>query len=437
MSDVVFSRGIAIVADDPGRVAAKSCDVYVRDDRIVAVGDEGRIPADFAPDVRDVSGCFVMPGLVNAHGHAGMSLLRGYADDLPLMEWLEERIWPMEEEMTGADIAAGTALAVAEMLLGGTTCFADMYFCMDGVAAVCRDLGIRAVLSRGLIGLGEGAQRGLEESRRLVEQWHGAAGGRITVSLGPHAPYTCPPDYLESIVQMAQKLGVGIHTHLAETEGEIRGIMDRYGKGPVDYYDQVGLLDISPITLAHGVHLDDDDMRRLATRGAAVVPCPRSNLRLASGIARIEDMLRAGLTVGLGTDGAASAGTLNMWEEMRFASYLQKGSRLDSRAMPASRTLYLATHGGACALGLEDVGKLSPGFRADILVVRPDSPHMTPLHDPLSSLLCAAGPGDVDAVMVDGVDVVADGRLVSEAIDEILKESQVSADAMVERVEDK
>ncbi|MFP4200944.1 MAG: amidohydrolase [Clostridia bacterium] len=437
MSDIVLSGGIAIVPDDPGRVAARRCDVLLRDQWIVAVGGEGQVPVDFDPEVRDVSGCFVMPGLVNAHGHAAMSLLRGYADDLPLMEWLEERIWPIEEEMTEADIAAGTALAVAEMLLGGTTCFADMYFAMERVADVCRDLGIRAVLSRGLIGFGEGAQRGLEESRRLVKRWHKAEGGRITVSLGPHAPYTCPPDYLETVVEMARKLRVGIHTHLAETEGEVREIMDRYGKGPVDYYDEVGLLGASPVTLAHGVHLDEADMRKLAARGAGVVPCPRSNLRLASGIAQIEEMLDVGLTVGLGTDGAASAGTLDMWEEMRFASYLQKGSRLDARAMPASRALYLATRGGASALGLEDVGELSPGFRADIIVVRSDSSHMTPLHDPLSSLLNAAGPGDVDSVMVDGADIVADSHLVSNELERILQESRSSARAMVERVERK
>ncbi len=434
MSETILKGGTLILpGETPGTVRAEPGDLAMRSGIILAAGDGGVLPEDFDPDVIDVSGQYVMPGLVNAHGHAAMSLLRGYADDMPLMPWLQQRIWPIEAVMTPEDIAAGTALAVAEMLGGGTTCMADMYFPMPTVAEVCRQLGIRAVLSQGLIGMKDQLERDLRVSRDFVRTWHGAADGRIRTQLGPHAPYTCPPHHLRAVADLARELGVGIHTHLAETSGEVRDMRRDYGKDPTNYLREAGILDV-PVTAAHGVHLDAQSMEILRRCEASVVHCPRSNLRLACGIAPVVEMLDAGVTVGLGTDGAASAATLDMWEEMRFAGYLQKVKHDDATALPAERLLFMATRGGARALGLEDVGELSPGFRADIIVVSRDRTAMVPEHDPLSLLAYCAGTADVQRVFVDGNPVVKDGRLLSADERDITRLARSAAADMAERV---
>ncbi len=438
MSEMILKGGTLIVpGDSPGVVRAVPGDLAIRSGLILAAGDEGAVPEDFDPEVIDVSGRLVMPGLVNAHGHAGMTLLRGYADDLPLMEWLREHIWPIEAQMTAEDVEVGTALAVVEMLLGGTTCFADMYFPMDRVASVVSDMGIRGVLSQGLIGLDSDVERDMRVSRDFAEKWHEGAGGRITVQLGPHAAYTCPPEYLERVARLASDLGVGIHTHLEETPDERQNVRGLFGKDPVDCYLEAGIFDSGHVTVAHGVHLDERAVEVLVEHGVGLAHCPRSNLRLACGIAPVEDMLDAGMLVGLGTDGAASSATLDMWEEMRFAGYLQKGTRLDARALPAERLLYLATRGGALALGLEDVGELAPGFRADVVVVNLDDARLAPGYDAPSQLAYCAGPSDVERVIVDGEHLVAGGNLLGHDASEIVLRARAKATELVERVEDR
>ena len=437
MRDLLIEGGSLIVPGSrPGTVAVAAGDLATRDGIILSVAGRGDLPGDWDPSIIEASGRYVMPGLVNAHGHAAMALLRGYADDLPLEEWLEDRIWPIEDGMEGSDVEAGTSLAVAEMLLGGTTCFADMYFPMHRVAGVCSEMGIRAVLSQGLIGIDADVDRDMDYSRRFAEEWHGARGGRIRVQLGPHAPYTCPPDYLEAVVALAGELGLGIHTHLAETAGEVETIRSRYGKSPAEYFRDAGIFSVGPVTVAHAVHVDRDDLEILAADGVGVAHCPRSNLRLACGIAPTVDILEAGIPVGLGTDGPASSATLDMWEEMRFAGYLQKGIRTDARALPAEELLYMATRGGAVALGLEDVGELRPGFRADVIVVNPDRPHMVPGHDVLSSLAYCAGPGDVELVLVEGRPLVRRGHLLAADLEEIVERAHRVAVSLTERVEE-
>ena len=437
MGDLAVRGGSLIIPGTrPGTVAVTPGDLALRDGIILSVADRGDLPGDWNPAVLDATGRFVMPGLVNAHGHSAMALLRGYADDLPLEEWLEGRIWPIEGAMEGSDVEAGTSLAVAEMLLGGTTCFGDMYFPMHRVAGVCAEMGIRAVLSQGLIGIDADIHRDMEYSRGFAEEWHGARGGRIQVQLGPHAPYTCPPDYLEAVMSLARELGLGIHTHLAETAGEVETIRSRYGKSPAEYFRDAGVFSVAPVIVAHAVHVDGDDLEILARERVGVAHCPRSNLRLACGIAPVVDILGAGIPVGLGTDGPASSATLNMWEEMRFAGYLQKGVRADARALPAEELLYIATRGGAVALGLEDVGELTPGFRGDVIVVNPDRPHMAPGHDVLSSLAYCAGPGDVEHVLVDGQPVVRRGRLLTANLEEIVGRARRVACSLTERVEE-
>ncbi|RDV83603.1 amidohydrolase family protein [Ammonifex thiophilus] len=406
--------------------------IAVEDGRIAYVGPAEEAPSDFRPNrVLRGPNFVALPGLVNAHTHAAMTLFRGYADDLPLKRWLEEAIWPLEAKLRGEDVYWGTLLACAEMLLGGTTTFADMYFFMDEVAEAVDKSGMRASLARGLIGTLPGADKALKESEEFVRRWHGGAGGRVTCMLGPHAPYTCPPAYLEEVVGLAEKLRVGIHIHVSETAHEVEEIRRQYGCSPVEMLEKAGVFRV-PVLAAHGVHLSREDMEILARYKAAVVHNPESNMKLASGIAPVTELLAAGVTVALGTDGAASNNNLDMWEEMRTAALLAKVSCKDPEALPAYQALEMATLGGAKALGLADqIGTLEVGKRADIVLVDLARAHLQPPHDPISHLVYAARASDVDTVIVDGRIVVEGGRLITLDLGEIMARCRESARRLV------
>ncbi|MEW6173368.1 MAG: amidohydrolase [Bacillota bacterium] len=416
----ILIKGVVIPVTGPTDVVRDGA-LAVRDGEIVYVGPADGVPAGFeAAKVIGGPEMAVLPGFVNAHTHAAMTLFRGYADDLPLMKWLAEAIWPLEDKLEAGDVYWGTMLACAEMLLGGTTTFADMYFFMDDVARAVEQSGIRASLSRGLIGLNPNAAEALAENRELVLKWHGKAGGRITCMLGPHAPYTCPPDYLEKVIKAAGELGVGVHIHVSETLHEVEEIGKQYGCSPVALLAKVGLLDL-PVLAAHCVHLLPEDIVVFAEKGTAVAHNPESNMKLASGVAPVTRLLNAGVTVGLGTDGAASNNNLDMLEEMRSAALLQKVATGDPEALPAYKTLEMATMGGARALGLQDkVGTLEPGKRADVVLLDLRRPHFYPPHDVLAHIVYAAQAGDVHTVLVDGKMVVEAGRVLTFDLDDAM-----------------
>lgn len=366
----------------------------------------------------------IMPGFVNTHTHAAMSLFRGYADDMPLKEWLEQRIWPVEAKLTKKDIYWGTLLAICEMIRGGTTCFADMYFYMEEAAKACLESGIRASLSQGLVGL-EPVKgiASLEEGKKLVRNWHGEGEGRITAMLGPHAPYTCPPDYLQKVAKAAGALQVPIHIHLAETRGEVEESVKMHGKRPVELMEQIGLLD-QKVLAAHCVHLTQEEIQILARKKTAIAHNPGSNLKLGSGMAPLADLLQNGVLVSLGTDSAASNNNLDMVEEMRLATLLPKGLREDPTLIPAVEALKLATVNGARALFLEEgSGTLSEGSKADLIMVKLNSPHLHPLHSVPAQLVYAAYSSDVELVMVNGIILMEKGDLKTVDEEKILSET--------------
>ncbi|RKO68100.1 amidohydrolase [Desulfofundulus salinus] len=424
-------RGAAVLTMEKPESLLPDGEIIVEGQYITHVGPAGSVsPERTFERVIDARGMLAMPGFVNCHTHAAMTLFRGYADDLPLMQWLQEKIWPVEERLEPEDIYWGTMLCCLEMMRSGTTTFADMYFHMDEAARAVEKAGLRASLSRGMIGLSPGAGEALDYSRRFIRDWHGQAGGRITTMLGPHAPYTCPPDFLHRVMEVAADLKVGIHIHIAETRAEIEEIRQKYGKTPVVLMDEVGLFEFQ-VLAAHCVHLDENDIRILAEKKVGVAHNPESNMKLASGIAPVTRLLAAGALVGLGTDGAASNNNLDMMEEMRSAALLQKVATMDPTALAAFDALSMATANGARVLGLHDVGLLKPGYKADIILINLDQPHFYPRHDLVAHLVYAARSADVETVIIDGRVVMEKRQVLTMDEEEVYHEVQKRSQRLV------
>lgn len=407
----ILIRGATVLTMENHDSIFSDGEIAIAGDSIVSAGPRGSAPEGFkAERIIDGSGKVVMPGFVNCHTHAAMTLFRSYADDMPLMKWLSEKIWPAEEKLEPEDIYWGTMLCCLEMIKSGTTTFADMYFEMDMVARAVEKSGIRACLSRGMIGVAPTAQKAIDESIALAEKWHGGANGRISVMFGPHAPYTCPPEYLKEVIELAGRYGVGIHIHIAETRDEIEQINAAYDASPVQLLNSIGLFEV-PVLAAHCVHLDENDIEILAVKKAGIAHCPESNMKLASGISPVTSLINSGAIVGLGTDGAASNNNLDMLEEMRSAALLQKVSTGDPTALPSFKALKLATSNGALALGLSYLGFLKPGMKADLIMIDFNRPHLYPRHDIIAHIVYSAQSADIDTVIING-EVVMEGRKV-------------------------
>lgn len=379
-------------------------------------------------EVIDCEGRALMPGLVNTHGHAAMSLLRGYADDLPLQTWLEEKMWPLEAKFTARQVYAGTALSVIEMIKSGTTCFVDMYDHMDQVGQVVLESGMRARLCRGSIGLvsAEEQQEKLREAVQFAKDWNGEADGRITTMLAPHAPYTCPPDYIRKFVEQAAELNLPLHTHMSETAKEVEQNVADYGLRPVEHLRQLGFFDL-PSLVAHAVHLTDEEIDILASYDVKVAHNPGSNLKLGSGIALVPKMIKKGLRPGLGTDGAASNNNLDMLEEVHLAAMIHKGVNEDPVAVPALTALKMGTLFGAeCAFLDQETGSLEVGKKADFVVIDLSGPHMQPLHDVVSHMVYSASRNDILDVYIDGKAVMRNRELLTMDEEKIIFEANQS-----------
>lgn len=368
--------------------------------KISAVGE---VPEDFHPaKVIDGTDLFAVPGFVNAHTHASMTLLRSYADDMKLMDWLQKMIWPAEAKMQPEDIYWGAMLAAVEMIRTGTTAFADMYGpWMEKVAEVAADSGLRAVLSRGIIGVAPDADAKLQSNVDLYNEFHGAADGRITVMFGPHALYTCPPAFLKKVGGTAAKLGAEIHIHMSETKGEVEDCLKQYGKRPFAHVESTGLFENGTLA-AHCVHLDDEDIAIIKKHNIRVAHNPGSNMKLASGTAPVPRLLNEGVTVALGTDGASSNNNLDMLDEIQLAALLHKVTTLDPLAVPALTALKMGTEYGARAIGVNDTGKIEAGYKADLTLFSTHGAAWCPCNNLVSQLVYAAKSNDVETVLVDG-----------------------------------
>lgn len=389
-------------------------DILINDDKIAAIGTVAADLLTGEEQIIDASGKLAMPGLVNAHTHAAMTLLRSYADDLELMSWLNDEIWPAEDRMGSEDIYWGTLLAIAEMIKGGTTTFADMYGpFMDKVAQAVTESGIRANLARGCVGVSDPNEVKIAENIELYDQYNGSAEGRIKVWFGPHAPYTCDMAYLQKLAQAAWERNTGIHVHLAETQDEMRQIQERYNMTPVEYLAQAGLFD-GPCLAAHGVWLDEKEIAYLADKKVSIAHNPVSNMKLSSGAAPVAKMLKMGLNVGLGTDGASSNNSLDMFKEMSMAAYLSKLATMDPTSLKAFEVLQMATIGSAKALGWqEEIGTLEVGKKADLILVDLQQAHFAPWNNSVADLVYSAKNSDVTHTIVNGKLLMAERELLT------------------------
>lgn len=374
----------------------------------------------------------VLPGLVNGHTHAAMTLFRGLADDLPLMEWLENYIFPVERRMDAEFVHTGALLACAEMIMSGTTTFSDMYLFEDAVAQAARAAGMRCLVGEVLYDFDSpsygSVQNALDYTERFIERWQGDP--LIHAAVEPHSLYTCSPDLLRKANELALRHGVPLITHVAETQSECAEIQRRFGSTPIAYLESLGLLG-EHLIAAHAVHLQEADLMAMARAGVKVVHNPESNMKLASGIAPVPRMLAMGITVALGTDGCASNNNLDMIEEMDTAAKLHKVSQQDPTVMDAETVLRMGTIQGAAALGLErEIGSLEPGKKADIIMIDTRQPHLTPMYNPCSHVVYAARGQDVRHVIIDGRMVMEDRRLLTMDLAGVL----ARADEMAERV---
>ncbi len=366
---------------------------------IAAVGETEKNWA--ADTIIDGTGKFAIPGFVNAHTHISMTLLRSYADDMKLMDWLENKIWPVEAKMKKEDVYWGAMLAAVEMIRSGTTTFADMYGDMDKVAEATLESGLRGVLARGMIGVAPNGQQALEENKELYKNFHGAGEGRLTVMFGPHAPYTCPPDFLRQVAEAAAEYQAEVHIHLSETKGEVENCLKEHGMTPIALMEKVGILECG-VLAAHCVHVTAEDIALMKKYGVRVAHNPGSNMKLASGVAPVPEMLKAGLCVALGTDGASSNNNLDMLEEVRLAALLHKVHTLDPLAVPAWEAVRMGMEEGARAVGIKNLGRLEKGALADIVLLDMSRAEWCPKFDLVSLLAYSASSRSVDTVMANG-----------------------------------
>jgi len=425
-------RNVDVVTLDEKGSILKDVAIAIDGGKIQSIGDA---PEGFeADEVIDGSHHVAVPGFFNAHCHASMSLVRGYAEDLPLDRWFNERVWVAESALTADDVRIGAELAACEMIRSGTVAFNDHYFYMDHVADVAVTAGLRASLAWCQFGIGADKEVGadLKGALAFAERWHGQAEGRIRAMLGPHSPYVCPPSFLKEIASLAKEKGFGLHIHLAESEEQVSRSLAEHKLTPAGLLEQTGVLDV-PVIAAHALYLSDEDVALLARKGATVAHCPITYMKLAMGPGDVPRLLRAGVNVALGTDGPASNNDMDMKEAARFLPLCQKMARRDAEALAGDLPLRIASQAGARALGFPSSGVLAPDHAADLVLFNFDKPHLVPRHDIVANLVHSAKGSDVSHVFVDGRLIYRDGVILTLDEERIRAEAERAAKRMVSR----
>lgn len=407
---IVLKNILATLPKDGQDVVCRT-DIYLQEDKIAGIGEA---PEGFSPD-RTIDGTdrLAIPGLVNAHTHSYMSLLRNVADDLSFEDWLFKNIEPIEDKLEPEDAYWGACLAILEMIKSGTTCFSDMQMHIHQTSKAAAESGMRAVISRGLVGSGdnEAGQIRLKEAYEEKEAWKDCS--RLTFFLGPHAPYSCDEDFQRIVAKEAAKNHMGVHIHLSESRNEVENIRSQYGASPIALAKRAGLFDGLAV-VAHCVHVDEDDLNILKECQVSVITNPASNMKLGNGFAPIPDMLEKGINICIGTDGAASNNSLNMFHEMNLLGLIHKGAREKANCVSAREIFRMATRNGAKALGMEqETGSIEVGKKADIAILNLHTPSMTPRNDLLAGLCYSANGSEVETVIIDGKIVMEDRKVLT------------------------
>lgn len=391
----------------PNDEKTQNTDIYISDGMIDSIGE---MPQNFVADeVIDGAGKLAIPAFVNAHTHDYMTVLRGIADDMPFMKWLFEGVMPREDKMTWDQAYWSSLLGCAEMIRRGTGTFCDMHLFGGASAQAAVDSGMRACVSRGLVG-SEGGQRRIDEQLAEIEKYKGYEN--ISFMLAPHAIYTCDKEFLLKVSSEAKRLGLGINTHLAESVTEFEDCMKEHGCTPTEYMHSLGIFENKTIA-AHCIQLTERDIEILAECGVSVATNPKSNLKLGNGIAPVYELDKAGVNVCIGTDSTASNNSLNMFSELNYCALLQKGKLGDSTAVPAKKAFEFATVNGAKAIGIENLGKLQEGWKADIVLLDLNCPQMTPFREPYSMLCYCADGSETDTVVLNGKVVMKNKKLTT------------------------
>jgi 5-methylthioadenosine/S-adenosylhomocysteine deaminase len=423
-------RNVAALTLDTAGTLLDNADIALDGPKIVAVG---QAPAGFEPDeVVDGYNHLAVPGFFNAHCHAAMTFERGWAEDLPLDRWFNERIWVAESALTSDDVYWGAALAACEMIRGGCVGFNDHYFYMDRVAEVVEQSGMKATLTWCQFGLGADKEVGsdLPGTLAFIDRWQGQAGGRLRTVLGPHSPYLCPPGFLREVSALARDHHLPLHIHLAESPEQMENSLKAHGLTPTAHLADCGVFDV-PCIAAHALYLTPDDVAILAAHGVTVAHCPITYMKLAMGIGDLQPLLDAGVNVALGTDGPGSNNDMDMKAVVRFAPLLQKYHTRNAEALPGDLPLRLATANGARAMGFPESGVLAPGRAADLVLFDLDQPHLYPRHNLVANLVHAARGSDVTHVWADGRLLYRDGEFLTLDVARIVAEAERHARRMV------
>jgi 5-methylthioadenosine/S-adenosylhomocysteine deaminase len=411
--------------------SGKKESLLIENDKIAKISP--KIDSIAIDKVIDGTKKILMPGLINTHTHISMNLFRGLADDMELDTWLNNHIWPMEANLKGEYCYIGALLAQIEMIKSGTTTFNDMYFFMEDVAKSVEESGIRGCLSYGMIDFGDEQKRENEfkENISLIKKCNNAANGRIKTFFGPHSTFTTSKELLERVRDEANKYNVGIHIHMNETEKEINNVLEATGKRPFEYLDDIGFLS-GDVLAAHGVWLSKKEIAIIKKNNVKISHNPCSNMKLASGISPVDELLANDICVSIGTDGAASNNNLDMFEEMKFASLLQKISTMSPNALPTDKVLNMATLDGAKSLGLaNDIGSLEVGKYADMILIDTNSPNLTPMSNQISSnLVYAANGHNVSTTICNGEILMENRKLTKLNENEIMKKAKIAIEEL-------
>lgn len=410
-------KNAEVITMDDEKPNISGASIWVSGDTITYVGSKQQDETK-ADKVIDACGGIVMPGLVNAHTHMAMTLFRGYADDMPLDKWLFEKIFPAEDRLDDDAVYYATQLACAEMIKSGTTTFADMYFFCDSAARATVKSGMNANIARSISSAGEGYKYRLDEAKSLFNDFNGANNGAVKIDFSVHAIYSCTRETVRETAKTAARLGAGMQIHLSETMKENRECYSEFGKSPTEKMRDWGVF--SNLTnAAHCVYLSENDMNILKENGVSVSHNPTSNLKLASGVANIKEMLDKGINIALGTDGAASNNSLNMFSEMKLAALLQKGMRLEPTLISAKQALAMATVGGAAALSRPKRGQIKEGCYADIIILDENAPSLFPVINPVSLAVYSANGSEVKTSIINGKIVMENRELKTIDIAEV------------------